>query len=882
MRQVRLVLAAFLALACRGETDPTGPPAETRAVGAAPAAHPDRYIVVFKDPVPDAPGLAARLTRKHGGSLRRSYRHAIRGFSASLPAGALEALRRHPQVAYVEPDARAELFGVQDGAPWGLDRVDQRDLPLDGFYGWGSAGAGVNVYVLDTGVRIGHADFGGRARYVPNGSDGDFVGDGRGSAEDCHGHGTHVAGTIAGATHGVAKAASVWAGRVVDCTGDGEVSMALAALDWVTANAPRPAVVNMSLGYGDVQSLRDAVEASSAAGVTFAVAAGNGIPLLGIPQDACRQSPAGALSAITVGATDRTDREGSFSNYGGCVDLLAPGVEVLSAGIGSDDDARTMTGTSMAAPHVAGAAALHLSQNPSASPSQVAAALLADATLDRLRLHSWSRAYHTPNRLLSTAFNGGSGNQPPGADFAVSCTDRACRFTDESQDPDGIVVSRAWTFGDGATSTQAHPEHVYAANGTYAVTLAVTDDGGATASANRSVTVTGPPALAALTLATGGVTGGEPATGRVELDAAAWSGGAAAALASSDASLASVPATVAVPEGQTAAEFPIETTPVAQPTPVTISATLDGVTRSATLTVTQPGSIAVTTPNTAVDWGIGSTQTIRWTHDLGSGSAVRIELSRDGGPWETVADSVRNSSSASGYAFWKVTGPATDDARLRVSWRLGSASDVSDVAFRIAPPRLELAGAPAAGDEWGYGSRRLVAWSSNLGSQDRVDVRMSADGGATWPVLLASAVTATTARAYVYAPELGGATDAARLRVEWRADPAVGDAGAADFRVAPAFLRLTRPNGPGDEWVARAKAALEWEGNLGSLDYLRLELSRDGGATWPTVLTSSTVSDGAHAVTVQSVWATPAARVRIRWNKDLTVEDASDADFTIR
>ena len=236
-------------------------------------------------------------------------------------------------------------------------------------------GSGANVYILDTGVRLSHSEFGGRAQYVPNGNNGDFVNDGHGSAADCHGHGTHVAGTAAGANFGVAKNAAVWAGRVVNCVGSGQVSMAIAGVDWVTANAVRPAVVNMSLGYGNVQSLRDAVQSSVAGGVNYSVAAGNG-NFFGRPRNACNESPAGAPDALTVGATQSNDVEASFSNYGPCVDFLAPGVNITPAWHTSDNATNTISGTSMATPHVTGAVAQYLSANPDHPPAQAANALV--------------------------------------------------------------------------------------------------------------------------------------------------------------------------------------------------------------------------------------------------------------------------------------------------------------------------------------------------------------------------------------------------------------------------------------------------------------------------------------------------------------------------
>jgi subtilisin family serine protease len=328
-----------------------------------------------------------------------------------VTAAQAAALSRNPNVAYVEQDQVYTADATQSPTPsWGLDRVDQHNLPLSNSYTYATTASTVYAYIIDTGIQTTHPDFGGRAAVAY-----DALG---GNGQDCNGHGTHVAGTVGGTTYGVAKGVTLHAVRVLDCRGSGTNSGVIAGVDWVTKNAQKPAVANMSLGGGASSALDDAVRASIKAGVTYAIAAGNG-DIIGRPIDACTQSPARVAEALTVGATDKTDKEGSFSNYGRCVDLLAPGVSITSAWYTGTSATNTISGTSMATPHVAGAAALYLAGNSSATPATVASALVGTASSGRITLHSRSASGGTPNLLLYTgseADNGGGdggGTEPP-------------------------------------------------------------------------------------------------------------------------------------------------------------------------------------------------------------------------------------------------------------------------------------------------------------------------------------------------------------------------------------------------------------------------------------------------------------------------------------
>jgi subtilisin family serine protease len=372
------------------------------AGNVAPAAEPvpSQYIVTLRTPASVAPAAANALTREHGGAVVRTYSSALSGYTARMSDAQADALSQDPNVASVEQDGYVHAAAVEPSPPsWGLDRIDQRNLPLDKSYTSANDGAGVTAYIIDTGIRPTNVDFGGRASVGF-----DAIGDGR-NGIDCNGHGTHVAGTVGGQVFGVAKSVTIVAVRVLDCSGSGTYSQVIAGIDWVSQHHTSAAVANMSLGGGPSTALDTAVENSVALGVTYAIAAGNS------SANACNYSPARAPHAITVGATTITDARASYSNFGSCVDLFAPGSDITSDWNTSDTATNTISGTSMATPHVTGSAALYLADHPGASPAAVAAGLVAAATTG----HVGGAGAGSPNLL---DFVGSTAVPPPPAPTA--------------------------------------------------------------------------------------------------------------------------------------------------------------------------------------------------------------------------------------------------------------------------------------------------------------------------------------------------------------------------------------------------------------------------------------------------------------------------------
>jgi subtilisin family serine protease len=381
VKRIQLAVAGVAALGAATSFAALGPAtaapvhsvAVTKAVGAT--AIPGSYIVTLKSGVNPHTLVAAQKIAAH-----YVYTAALNGFAAKLTPGQLTALQHNPAVAAIEQDAKVQLETTQSGATWGIDRIDQRNLPLSGTYSYNSTGNLSTAYVIDTGIYVSDTDFGGRAAVAYDALGGNGI--------DCNGHGTHVAGTIGGTKYGVAKQVQLRAVRVLDCSGSGSNSGVIAGMNWVAAHHVSRAVANMSLGGGYSSSVNSAATSLVNSGVFLAVASGNS------NADACNYSPASASGTVTVNASDSGDNRASFSNYGGCTDIYAPGVNITSDWL--NNGTNTISGTSMATPHVTGVAALYKTVNGDQASSTVASWIINNATTGVIK----GNPSGTPNRLL--------------------------------------------------------------------------------------------------------------------------------------------------------------------------------------------------------------------------------------------------------------------------------------------------------------------------------------------------------------------------------------------------------------------------------------------------------------------------------------------------
>src|SRR3989454_481733 len=552
-----VALAVLLVGACRDGSTPFQP----QPSDGASRVIPGQYIVVFRDTVADPVGFAQSRVgpaqsraNAQGGTLLHTYTSALKGFAARLPDAAVATLRQDPRVAYVEPDRKVTLSGSQqmdaNGDPWGLDRIDQRALPLDRTYTYASTGAGVHVYLVDTGIWTAHSEFEGRADNVFDVTGGDGT--------DCIGHGTAVAGIFGSVTYGVAKGVRLHGVQVFrNCIPEAATSDMIAGLDWVTAHHASPAVANLPIQADPSTALAAAVKNLWDSGVFLAVTAGNH------NVDACLE--ASGATPFAVAASTRADAKADFSNWGTCIKIYAPGVDIKSTWLGGVTN--TVSGTSFAAPHVTGVAALYKATFGDAPSDTVAKWILSNATpgvitgnpdgTPNLLLFSPATAQPPPvanftfscsgltcnfdassstaqaaatygwtwgdattgsgkttthtytgggtyNVTLTVTDAGGSSsgtqpvtvtapNQPPTANFTFSCSGLSCSFTSTSSDPDGPIAGYTWTFGDGGPAAAQNPSHTYGTGGSYTVTLTVTDNQGATSSpVSKTVTVTAP------------------------------------------------------------------------------------------------------------------------------------------------------------------------------------------------------------------------------------------------------------------------------------------------------------------------------------------------------------------------------------------------------
>jgi subtilisin family serine protease len=443
--------------ACNDATAPT-PKQSNASTPPAAAASADvwagHYIVLLKAGAPSSDALVNRHSFSSMLKMNQKFSTVLHGFSAAASDADVASLRADPDVESVEPDRFVHQLGTETGMGWALDRVDQHAMPLNGAFAYGATGAGVNIYVVDGGIRYSHTEFGGRAHFAYDALGGD--------GSDCNGHGTGVAGIAAGSVHGVAKGATIWSVRVFPCSGTSTLSTILAGVDWVTAHHKSPAIANLSLGAAAAPILDTAVERSIRSGVTYVSAGGNN------GGDACAMSPGKLKDVINVGATDATDSRTSWSNYGSCISMFAPGVNVAAPDYYSDVSLANWNGTSMAAPMVSGAVALYLQGHPTATPATVRSAMLGNATASTVKNLSGSA-----DKLLYTAWIGTAPAAPVaptpapiagvgGVGVSYACAAQHCSFDAGGSAPTGGVSSYSWTFGDGTTATGRVVTHTYA------------------------------------------------------------------------------------------------------------------------------------------------------------------------------------------------------------------------------------------------------------------------------------------------------------------------------------------------------------------------------------------------------------------------------------
>ncbi|MBA2683262.1 MAG: S8 family serine peptidase [Gemmatimonadaceae bacterium] len=492
---MRHLLAGCFGILCIAAcNDASTAPAPSQASAPkAPAVSPSadawtgHYIVVLKSGAPSSDALVHRHSLSKQLKMDQRFGTVMRGFSAAVTDDDIDSLRNDPDVESVVQDRFVHQLGTETGMGWALDRVDQKLMPLNGAFAYGATGAGVNIYVVDGGIRYTHTEFGGRAKLAYDALGGD--------GSDCSGHGTGVAGIAGGSVHGVAKDATIWSVRVFPCNGTTTLSTILAGVDWVTANHKSPAVANLSLGAAAAPILDSAVERSIRAGVSYVVAGGNN------NGDACTMSPGKLKDVINVGSTDASDTRASWSNYGSCISMFAPGVAVASADYYSDVSLASWNGTSMSAPMVAGAVALYLQGHPTATPATVRSAIVGNSTAATVKNLSGSG-----DKMLYTAWIGsGTATPPPaappapppvapaiptvsGAAVSYNCSKNVCAFDASASKPKAGVSSYAWTFGDGTFGSGSKWVHTYPSSANFTWSVKIVDKAGKSYSAGKAIT----------------------------------------------------------------------------------------------------------------------------------------------------------------------------------------------------------------------------------------------------------------------------------------------------------------------------------------------------------------------------------------------------------